>query len=144
MPSWGQLLRAIARGKGSAGYDGWTARELKMMAVTFDVLVRDLCDLWLGTTKFLGANGMFKTAPVEERPEDVVNLQKFLFSSRIVGIPKKCGASRPIGVASAAQHACKAEPSVCQAVCSWLKACITAMAGMERDLSKCYDQVPHE
>eukprot|EP00959_Pyramimonas_sp_CCMP1952_P052267 1092667-Pyramimonas_sp.AAC.1 len=101
---------------------------------------------------------MFKTVPVEERSEDVVNLQKLLFSWRVVGIPKKCGASRPIGVASvllrswltaceeafpspqAAQYACKTESSVCQAVCSWLKACITAQAGMERDLSKCYDQ----
>eukprot|EP00959_Pyramimonas_sp_CCMP1952_P371913 7787986-Pyramimonas_sp.AAC.1 len=57
MPSWEQLLRAIARGKGSAGYDGWTARELKMMAVTFEFPVQELHDLWLDTTKFLGANG---------------------------------------------------------------------------------------
>eukprot|EP00959_Pyramimonas_sp_CCMP1952_P402006 8424043-Pyramimonas_sp.AAC.1 len=129
VPSWEQLLGAIARGKGSAGYDGWTARELKMMAVTFELLVRDLDDLWLDTAKYLGTNGMFKTVPLEERPEEVVNLQKLLFSWRVVGIPKKCGASRPIGVASvllrswltaceeafpspqAAQHACKAESS---------------------------------
>eukprot|EP00959_Pyramimonas_sp_CCMP1952_P286737 5996000-Pyramimonas_sp.AAC.1 len=45
VPSWKQFLRAIARGKGSAGYDGWAARELKMMSSTFVSVVQDLCDL---------------------------------------------------------------------------------------------------
>eukprot|EP00959_Pyramimonas_sp_CCMP1952_P307459 6435570-Pyramimonas_sp.AAC.1 len=83
MPSWKQLLRAIARGKGSAGYDGWTARELKLMSSTFVFVIQDLGDLWLGATKYLGANGMSETAVVSERPDDIVNLQKLLFSWRV-------------------------------------------------------------
>ena len=34
--------------------------------------------------------------------------------------------------------------TVVQAVCEWLAACQSAECGMERDLRKCYDLVPHD
>eukprot|EP00959_Pyramimonas_sp_CCMP1952_P366714 7680353-Pyramimonas_sp.AAC.1 len=79
-PSWKQLLRAIARGKGSAGFDGWTARELKLMSSTFFFVIQDLHDPWLDATKYLGANGMSQTVSVSERPDDIGILQQLLLS----------------------------------------------------------------
>ena len=42
-----------------------------------------------------------------------------------------------------AQFACKSGTSVIHACCLRLRACELGQCGMERDLSKCYDNVPH-
>ncbi|CAK0823628.1 unnamed protein product [Prorocentrum cordatum] len=42
-----------------------------------------------------------------------------------------------------AQFACKPGSTVVHACCLWLHACQHGSCGLERDLSKCYDNVPH-
>ncbi|CAK0887191.1 unnamed protein product [Prorocentrum cordatum] len=141
---------AVRKAKGSAGYDGWHSSELKMISTHFELLLFDLYTLWRDTCETL----------LEERPG--VELQHLIFAWRVVGVPKKDPTqSRPIGVGSVlmrawltaceqslptpqdAQFACKAGSTVIYACCLWHHACQHGECGLERDLSKCYDNVPH-
>ena len=148
-PSMDDFRSAVKRITGGAGYDGWHSTELKLIATVFEFLLSELYELWCDTCEHL----LLATADRD--------LQRLIFSWRVVGVPKKDPTqSRPIGVASVllrawltacepslpdpqnAQFACKSGTSVIHACCLWLHACELGQCGMERDLSKCYDNVP--
>ncbi|CAK0796724.1 unnamed protein product [Prorocentrum cordatum] len=149
-PSYADFRVAVRKAKGSAGYDGWHSSELKLISEHFEFLLFELYTLWRDTCETL----------LVERP--TTELQHLLFAWRVVGVPKKDPTqSRPIGVGSVllrawltacepslptpqdAQFACKAGSTVVHACCLWLHACQHGSCGLERDLSKCYDNVPH-
>ncbi|CAK0911065.1 unnamed protein product, partial [Prorocentrum cordatum] len=87
LPTYANFVKASSRGKRSAGYEGWTARELKVAASTFPFLTRELYDLRVATTRCLGTQSMTRLA---DCPQQVRELQELLFSWRVVGVPKKC------------------------------------------------------
>ncbi|CAK0905972.1 unnamed protein product, partial [Prorocentrum cordatum] len=149
-PSYADFRVAVREAKGSAGYDGWHSNELKLISEYFEFLLFELYTLWQDTCETL----------LVERPP--TELQHLLFAWRVVGVPKKDPTqSRPIGVGSVllrawptacepsmptpqdAQSACKASSTVVHACCLWLHAYQHGSFGLERDLSKCYDNVPH-
>ena len=87
-----QFLGAIREGSGSAGFDGWTARELKSLASAAPVLFDELLSIFYACAR-----------EAQTCPASAVPLQ---FAWKVVGIPKRTeDALRPIAVASAAVRA---------------------------------------
>ncbi|CAK0815690.1 unnamed protein product, partial [Prorocentrum cordatum] len=164
VPTYADFVKAVKKGKGSAGYNGWHSSELKLMASQLEFLVRELYDLWCDTCFFLAEAGLASEEGIKFGRQDALReLQRLLFCWRVVGVPKKDPTqSRSIGVGSCllrswltacepslpapqeAQYACKSGTSVVHACCLWLRSCEEGDCGTERDLSKCYDNVPHE
>lgn len=151
VPSYEDFCAALAKAKGAAGFDGWSARELKCIGEYFSPLLREVYHVLRDTACLLA-----------DSPEAAAGLQS-LFSWRVVGVPKRAAdQSRPIGVESAllrvwlsaaaqsvpqpsgTQWACKREISVIHAVADWLAQCDHAVEGAEMDLSKAYDMLGHE
>ena len=87
-PSAEQLMQAIATCSGSAGFDGWSASELKGLMRACPCLADDLVRIFVSLLK----------AP---RSEPAQKCRSRFFSWRVVGIPKRCeAATRPIAIAS--------------------------------------------
>lgn len=150
LPTFDEFEQAIDEADGSAGFDGWTARELKMIKRLFSFMIRELYELWCATARIAA----FSPDLIPQK------LRMILFSWRTVGIPKKVeDQSRPIGVASVLlrgwlsacanafpqpvdwQWACKQGIAVIHAAADWLQACAQADEGSEMDLTECYDMV---
>ncbi|CAK0812358.1 unnamed protein product, partial [Prorocentrum cordatum] len=149
-PSDADFRVAARKTKGSAGYDVWRSSDFKLISEHFEFWLFELYTLWRDTCETL----------LVERP--TTEFQHLLFAWRVVGVPKKDPTqSRPIGVGSVlprawltacepslptpqgAQFACKAGSTVVHACCLRLHACQHGSCGLERDLSKCYDNAPH-
>ena len=92
-PTPNQLAAAIRKGSGGAGFDGWTASELKGLAGYCPWLVEELADL-------------LKSCIQASDEAVVASCQDRFFSWRVVGIPKRCEAAvRPIAISSAVVRA---------------------------------------
>ena len=150
IPTFEAFIKAVKKTHGAAGFDGWSAEELKLLVKVAPFLMQELYDLWVATTKMAVAHG--GDVPLE--------LLELVFPWRVVGIPKKDeNESRPIGVAScivrswltalaealpdvdAEQWACRKKTSVVHAISDWLAG--EDDEGAEMDLSKAYDNVDH-
>ena len=87
--SYEDFRRIAEKAKGGAGFDGWTAIELRLLCRLAPFLIEELHHLWCETAAYL-----------ERAITDPV-LQKMLMHWRVVGIPKKDPLqNRPISVAS--------------------------------------------
>ncbi|CAE7481336.1 NRT2.5 [Symbiodinium sp. KB8] len=140
------FAQAVREGSGGAGFDGWTAKELKGLGVSCPSLWDDLVCI-LNDCVALAAQG----ACVQCQDQ---------FSWRVVGIPKRCEAAvRPIAIASAiiraynrallpqfpsmpADQYCGAPGrTAATATVAWLAT--KAYRGAELDLRKAFDSVDH-
>ena len=146
VPSWNQFQAAAASCKGAAGFDGWTAKELKALSRHFPQLLRELYNLWVETTM------SFRIQSPTDTPPDS------LWTWKILGIPKKTSFdSRPIAIGSLlvrtshkallkvlppvpyGQFCGRAKTSVTTATASYL--CSKPQHVAETDLSKAFDSL---
>ena len=89
LPSYDDFRPIAEKAKGGAGFDGWTAIELRLLCRFAPFLIQELHHLWCETAAYL-----------ERAITDPV-LQKMLMHWRVVGVPKKDPLqNRPISVAS--------------------------------------------
>ena len=81
LPSYDDFRQIAEKAKGGAGFDGWTAIELRLLCRFAPFLIKELHHLWCETAAYL-----------ERAITDPV-LQMMLMHWRVVGVPKKRPAS---------------------------------------------------
>ena len=142
-----EFQEAIRTGKGSAGFDGWSAKELAGLSLFCPWLISELVQLF-------NACMMLQSSDKEL----LSNLRGQVFAWKVVGIPKRGEeATRPIAVTSALVRAfnkallarCPDAPdgqlcglkdaTVASATLKWLDE--PACRGAEMDLRKAFDSV---
>ena len=142
-----EMRTAISEGAGGAGFDGWTAKELRGLCTSCAWLVDDLVSLFNETLQ-------------HQSPEVLQACRDSVFAWRVVGIPKRTeAATRPIAVASSLVRAfnrailkrCPEPPegqqcgvsgqSAVTATLQWLA--VRAQRGAELDLRRAFDTIDH-
>ena len=84
LPSLADFLQAIKKTHGAAGFDGWEAKELRVLLKIAPDLITELHQLWCDTSKNAASS----------QPQLSKELLSLLFSWRTVGIRKKTKTSR--------------------------------------------------
>ncbi|CAK0879153.1 unnamed protein product, partial [Prorocentrum cordatum] len=120
VPTYADFVKAVKKGKGGAGYDGWHSSELKLMASQLEFFVRELYDLWCDTCFFLAEAGLASEEGIKFGRQDALReLQRLLFCWRVVGAPRKVGLaalhkSGTPQLVTAVAHAAWTGPRICQ------------------------------
>ena len=145
LPTQEVFIKAICEAKGAAGFDGWSAAELKAVIKTFPKLGEKLYNIFTDVA----------TTAAKDPHKIDEQLRAALFAWRVVGIPKKVAdQSRPIAVApfilrawlSAAakaisqpdstQWAGRKQTAVYHATADWLADCADADAGINQAIAR--------